>query len=120
MVCDERFGVGFACPWFEVGDGVVDWFSAEATVAAYFADVFPHAVLLCCVATDHDQVLRMSIRAVGHEWMVTALAWRVMVTLLPCTVTCSPMFMAGMRWPSKVIPCWLMTTDPLMRPTGVS
>lgn len=48
-----RFRVGFACPWFVVGNRVVDGFAAYVTGSAPAPYVLAHPVLHGTVALDH-------------------------------------------------------------------
>lgn len=56
----ERVGVGCACTWYVVGDGVVDGLPAYVAVAADLADVFTHPCLHGAVAADHGLVLSVA------------------------------------------------------------
>ena len=47
------FGVWFACPWFVVGDRVVDGLAAYVAGSAPSAYVLAHSVLHGTVAFDH-------------------------------------------------------------------
>ena len=53
VVCYVCFGVGFACPWFVVGNRVVDGLATDVAGSTPTPYVLAHPVLHGTVALDH-------------------------------------------------------------------